>query len=352
MRLVSWSGTDTGKKRELNEDSLLADDPLRLWAVADGMGGHKGGDRASRLALEVLRREIAASAGDLAGAAATILAAREGRITERLDLSDAATAQPTAGRPSGGARMDAARSGPTPGEAGERTESDDDVALRDTLDGDEIAALMAGSPPARDQRPPVRDKTERMFALVTQPAAEIVMAAAARRAGSEIYEAAQADEKFKGMGTTLSAVLHHEGCMHYVHAGDSRIYLFRDGRIRQVTEDHSWIWQQVKLGAMSEEEARVSKFRHIVTRSVGFERHIEVDTGAVPLQAGDCFLLCSDGLSNYLSARELERVLATTWYRLAPRTLIDMANARGGDDNITVVVVYAANEIDSAADDR
>jgi protein phosphatase len=148
------------------------------------------------------------------------------------------------------------------------------------------------------------------------------------------------------MGTTLSALVYDRGHMHYAHAGDSRAYLFRDGKLRQLTEDHSWIWEQIKSGAMTEAEARTSKFRHIITRSVGFERELEVDTGGIAVQAGDCFLLCSDGMSNYIENEELERILDTTWFRRTPQFLIDIANDRGGDDNITVVIVFVANDID------
>jgi protein phosphatase len=132
--------------------------------------------------------------------------------------------------------------------------------------------------------------------------------------------------------------------MHVIHAGDSRAYLFRDGKLKQLTDDHSWIAEQVRSGMLTEAEAKESQFRHVITRSVGFERDVEVDAAAVVVQAGDCFLLCSDGMSNYVDGEELSRILASTWFRRAPQLLIDIANDRGGDDNITVVVVYAGND--------
>jgi protein phosphatase len=317
MRLVSWSKTDTGKKRDHNEDSFLADDGLRLYAVADGMGGHQGGGHASKLALEVLRREVEVTGGDFAAAAAALVgsAPRVGRNTDQLPaIDDADTVQEQIG--------------------------DDD-----TLDGSEIetpSTPRAGAGPG----------TQRVGEEETQPSpvtlspAEIVMARAAKRAGEEIYDTAQTQPELQGMGTTLSALVYDRGHMHYAHAGDSRAYLFRDGKLRQLTEDHSWIWEQIKSGAMTEAEARTSKFRHIITRSVGFERELEVDTGGIAVQAGDCFLLCSDGMSNYIENEELERILDTTWFRRTPQFLIDIANDRGGDDNITVVIVFVANDID------
>jgi protein phosphatase len=169
------------------------------------------------------------------------------------------------------------------------------------------------------------------------------MREAAREACHSIFDMALEDAGLRGMGTTLTAMLYDSGRMHLVHAGDSRAYLFRDGRLEQLTDDHSWIAEQVRAGQMTEAEARESKFRHIITRSVGFERDVELDNAGVTVEPGDCFLLCSDGLSNYVENPELENILRSTWYRRAPQLLIDLANERGGDDNITVVVVCAAN---------
>jgi protein phosphatase len=163
------------------------------------------------------------------------------------------------------------------------------------------------------------------------------------RRGSAIFEAAWAKPELRGMGTTLTAALVHGGRAHLVHAGDSRCYMFRDGQLRQLTEDHSWIAEQLRSGQISEAEAKSSKFRHVITKSIGFEREIEADMKSVPVSAGDCFLLCSDGMSNYIEHGELERIVAMTWYRRLPETLIELANNRGGDDNITVVVGLVAN---------
>src|SRR5690606_3864586 len=103
------------------------------------------------------------------------------------------------------------------------------------------------------------------------PALEL-MRTVVRRASSAIFEEAWARPELRGMGTTLTAVLVHGDRAHVVHAGDSRCYMFRDGQLRQLSDDHSWIAEQLRSGAINEEEAKHSKFRHVITKSIGFER--------------------------------------------------------------------------------
>jgi len=310
-----WAATDTGRKRDHNEDSFVVDGDLGLFAVADGMGGHQGGECASRMALDVVRRDLRVADGDFD--------ARAAELANATDVDD-----------------DTAEEVPHGG-------TTDELGFEDTLDGD--------SPEAREVQEALAARAQAMAEGTGEhmPAdpVEQVLLAAARNACREIYDRAQSEPELHGMGTTLTALLYFDGQMHYAHAGDSRAYLFRDGRLEQLTEDHSWIWEQIKSGAMTEEEARESKFRHIITRSVGFEREVEVDCGGLPVQAGDCFLLCSDGMSNYLENDELQEILRNNWLRRVPRLLIDLANDRGGDDNITVVVVHASNDADDDAAD-
>jgi serine/threonine protein phosphatase PrpC len=287
MRLWAWGQSDPGRKRERNEDSYLVDPALGVLAVADGMGGHQGGATASRMAVELLASELADARGDF-DAAVRKQKEVSVRTTEEMPSIDPATLPPT-----------------VPGSTDE--------------------ALLPGG-----------------VALVFSPALEL-MRDIVRRASSGIYEAAFDRPELRGMGTTLTAMLLHGGKAHVVHAGDSRCYMFRDGRLRQVTEDHSWINEQMKSGSMTEAEAKASRFRHVITKSIGFEREIDADLKSVPVSAGDCFLLCSDGMSNYVEHGELERIVAMTWYRKLPQQLIQLANDRGGDDNITVVVGLVSN---------
>jgi serine/threonine protein phosphatase PrpC len=316
MRLASWSLSDIGRKRDHNEDSLLDDDQLHLYAVADGMGGHQGGDHASRLAVEVLRREVALVA-DYDVAARDIVQRDPMAVAFPRDLAQALQTTDVRPRP--------------------------DPAAPQVV---KWAGLNANPPSGTgdDTFEELSDMPTDPNLQVVPPAAATILRSAARVAGRAIYDAAQGDTRLSGMGTTLTALLFHKDRAHLVHVGDSRAFLFRDGRMFQVTDDHSWIAEQVRAGVLSVEDARESKFRHIITRSVGFEREVDVDVLGVPIVPGDCFLLCSDGMSNYVDNDELGRILATTYYCRVPQLLVDLANDRGGDDNITVVLIYVAND--------
>lgn len=154
-----------------------------------------------------------------------------------------------------------------------------------------------------------------------------------------IYDTAQAIPDRNGMGTTCTSVVLHDDEMFIGHVGDSRAYLIRDGEFRQVSEDHSWVAEQVKRGALTEEEAELSPFRNVITRSLGSAPEVEPDIYREPVQTGDVLVLCSDGLSGYVKADEIKE-LVTMWSpSVAAMKLIDRANEHGGGDNITVVVV-------------
>jgi serine/threonine protein phosphatase PrpC len=288
MKLWAWGQSDPGKKRERNEDSYLVDPTLGVMAVADGMGGHQGGATASRMAVELLARELAEARGDFDAA-----------VKKQKEISVRTTEE-----------MPAVTS--------------------------DVGDLAPTIPRTDESLPPGG------AAVIFSPVLEL-MRSIVRRASSGIYEAAFVKPELRGMGTTLTAALIHAGKAHLVHAGDSRCYMFRDGQLRQLTDDHSWIAEQLRSGSISEAEAKASKFRHVITKSIGFERDIDADLKSVPVSPGDCFLLCSDGMSNYVEHGELERIVAMTWYRRLPQQLIELANDRGGDDNITVVVGLVGN---------
>lgn len=248
MKLQHAARSDVGVKRHHNEDSFLVNADLGLFVVADGMGGHAGGETASRVAVTTVEQELL------------------------------------------GLRM------------------------RRPLAFDEPAPLAVT--PLSDA---LRDALE--------------------AACSAVFHAARANPVLEGMGTTCTAALVRHGHAVVGHVGDSRLYLVRGERIQQITEDHSLVHEQMRAGLLTAEQARTSRFRNIITRSIGFEEDVLVDVLGVALQPGDALLLCSDGLSNLVEDAELREVLRTSKLDDAPRRLVDLANARGGDDNITVVVV-------------
>jgi protein phosphatase len=153
-----------------------------------------------------------------------------------------------------------------------------------------------------------------------------------------IYAMSELDSRKSGMGTTISAMMLFGGFMITAQVGDSRIYQVRGESARQLTEDHTLINWQLKQGIITEEEAKTSRHKNVITRAVGNRDYVQVDTTMVEHAAGDIYLLCSDGLHGYLKTEEIPS-LTNLGGRESVRKLIDLANSRGGKDNITAVVV-------------
>ena len=187
-----------------------------------------------------------------------------------------------------------------------------------------------------------RDKEPELFAapagLDDSPVPD-VLREAVEAACTRIFETARGSPELAGMGTTVTAALVDGRTAFIAHVGDSRCYLLRESRIYQVSEDHSLVNEQLKAGAISPDEAKHSRFKNIITRSVGFEQEVQVDLMGVELEAGDILLLCCDGLSNLVDDDEILDVVEESTPEEAPGKLIQIANDRGGDDNITVVVI-------------
>ncbi len=162
-----------------------------------------------------------------------------------------------------------------------------------------------------------------------------------RLANRAIFDLAQSEPRYAGMGTTLVAALGLRDQLVLAHVGDSRIYCIRGQGIVQLSKDHSLVQQQVDRGILSAEEAQTSQYRHLITRALGLKDRIEVDITAQPALAGDCLLLCSDGLSDLLEDEDMLRVVQEHSDDLekACQALVELANLKGGDDNITAMLV-------------
>ncbi len=173
----------------------------------------------------------------------------------------------------------------------------------------------------------------------SSPMIEESLRAAVQHANALIFETARAIPERSGMGTTLTALILRGNEAFVAQVGDSRCYRLRDNKIEQITEDHSWINEQVKRGGMSEEEAALSPFKNVITRSLGVAPNVEVDIFSLDLKKNDKFLLCSDGLSNLVHMDEMREAMLNCSPSQAVWKLADIALERGGHDNVTVMIV-------------
>jgi serine/threonine protein phosphatase PrpC len=169
--------------------------------------------------------------------------------------------------------------------------------------------------------------------------ARATLAAAVAAANRAVWEAAEADVKKHGMGTTLVAALYHRAQGLIVNVGDSRAYRFRAGKISQITTDHSWVAEQVQSGVLTEAEAAHHPFRNVITRSLGSEPQVEPAFFSEEAQPGDIILLCSDGLSNPVKDKEMAAILRAYPLDEAAGKLIELALERGAPDNVTLVLL-------------
>ncbi len=170
---------------------------------------------------------------------------------------------------------------------------------------------------------------------------------------AHIHGRGEANAEFHGMGTTTSVlVLLPQGAI-VAHVGDSRVYRFRRGRLEQLTFDHSLVWEMMATGQLPVGDVANFIPKNIITRSLGPHAEVKVDLeGPLPLEAGDTFLLCSDGLSGQVKDEQIAAVLGSMPPVEAARALIDLANLHGGPDNVTVVVVRVAEPPPIRADEQ
>lgn len=230
-----WAGTDIGLVRKVNQDNYYISEDDGLFIVADGMGGHKAGEVASRMAIDTIRSEFKK-------------AQRPKQLQQLIRL------------------------------------------MYDCID----------------------------------------------KANETVYATAVKESDYSGMGTTLVVCCIFEDTAVIAHVGDSRGYIIRDGSIEQVTEDHSVVQQLINKGSITKEEARSHPQRNMITRAVGTDKTVCVDTCVLDIKKGDYILLCSDGLSGMIEDDEMLRILLRTESHQA---LIDKANDYGGRDNITVIIL-------------
>ena len=154
------------------------------------------------------------------------------------------------------------------------------------------------------------------------------------------WELSREKENFTGMGTTLTAVyLPSPHSAFVAHVGDSRIYVWQDGVLRQVTSDHSYVAELVRQKQMTQEEAETSSQKHMITRAIGVDPQVQVDTFEILLDGAQKLLVCSDGLTNMISEAEIERTLGDRNLERLADGLMNGAMTAGGDDNISFIVI-------------
>ncbi len=240
--------TDTGRVRNHNEDSIGDDVEIGVITLADGMGGYKGGEVASAIAINTIMEELQQQVPSM-------------------------------------------RPGEEDAETGYANES-------------------------------------------------IVIREAIKKANETIYQTAQSQPQYQGMGTTVVMGIFYDNRMSIAHVGDSRMYRFRNDSLEQITSDHSLLQELVDRGFYTEEEARASLNKNLVTRALGIEPSVAVDIQEDMTLPGDIYLLCSDGLSDMVSDEDIYLTIKSFGANLeeTAKQLINQANENGGKDNVSVVL--------------
>ena len=239
----AYAKTDIGKARDINEDSFYITDnsfsDIQLYILADGMGGCKAGDIASKLAISTAKSYI-------------------------------------------------------------------ENNIKDTPKEKESLIQLVGS--------------------------------SAEYANMVVYEKSKENKDFEGMGTTIEICLIYNNRAFIAHIGDRRIYRIRNGLIRQLTQDHSYVQTLVKQGTITKDEAEIHPKKNILTKALGCNAFVEPDMLVRGFQKDDILVMCSDGLSNMVSQDDIFNIV-TKNFEIAPKELVDLANKNGGIDNITIITI-------------
>jgi len=166
------------------------------------------------------------------------------------------------------------------------------------------------------------------------------------KANTSIYQAAQSQPQYAGMGTTLVVCLFYDNKVLVAHLGDSRLYLLRDGKFKQVTRDHSLLQEQIDSGLITAEQAKNAQHKNLVTKALGIDPSVEPEIHEYPARAGDIYLLCSDGLCDMVDDEDIGMAVQTFGnnLKMAASHLVQMANDNGGRDNVSVILVRVLRE--------
>jgi protein phosphatase len=166
------------------------------------------------------------------------------------------------------------------------------------------------------------------------------------KANTSIYQAAQSQQQYAGMGTTLVVALFYDNKLAVAHIGDSRVYLLRGGNFTQVTKDHSLLQEQIDSGLITREQARQSANKNLVTRALGIDPSVEPEIHEYDTQVGDIYLLCSDGLCDMVADEDISMALQTLGGNLplCAQHLVQTANDNGGRDNVSVILIRVQRE--------
>jgi serine/threonine protein phosphatase PrpC len=189
-----------------------------------------------------------------------------------------------------------------------------------------------------------------LLALNPASAGQQDLRAAIANTNQAIVHRSVAEEHLLGMGTTLTTVLVRDGRLTLAHVGDSRAYLFHDGELAQLTEDHSWVGEMVRRGELTPAQAAIHPHRSVITRALGTEGDIDPDLSEIPVAEGDRILLCSDGLTGMVPDSDISELLAGNGDpQEVAELLVKAALAGGGEDNVTVVVIEVLAEDDESS---
>ena len=170
------------------------------------------------------------------------------------------------------------------------------------------------------------------------------------KANTDIYQAAQSQPQYAGMGTTLVVCLFYDNRVLVAHLGDSRLYVLRDGKFKQVTRDHSLLQEQIDSGLITLEQAKNAQHKNLVTRALGIDPSVEPEMHEYRTRPGDIYLLCSDGLCDMVDDDDIGMALQALGgnLKLCAQQLVQMANDNGGRDNVSVILVRVLREYPAA----